>query len=310
MSNQIVRIPSKLYFDIWSKGESFPSLNGDSLLAVYTVLRANKNSQIKYYSYTAKNNKFIGGYSLLRKQTNLSLSVLKKYVPVLIEMGLCFFDRNGDFVLLGGEKLKELYNSYKLVPITLGNTLTKTKYNCYSIRVMSSERQQKRMIDKKKHRSELLLQSQNPKNLKQLKAAKRVKDKNIEITDKAILSNQGFAYLKDNTQNNKSKGHYWKSRLVSNGIIKSSRRFEIIQKMSYNEYCIIKKYHGIPPNYTYIRGGMAKELPATLATTDLVNSMSVKSEYVKPTDIKQINTEYTKLEYLQFDMIGFWISMQ
>lgn len=299
MTSPIVRIPSMLFYTLSQKG-------GEKLTSVYVTLKHFKNSEIKYYAYTAKNNKFVSGYSLLRKKTNISLPTLKKYVPILVDMGLCSFHENGDFIMLGGEKTKELYNSFKMVPIKIGANIIKTQYNCLSVKCHSEERQQLTMISNKKHRRDLLKQLSNPTSFKGLKAAKKIVKKygeDFSIIDNVVMSNQGFAFLKDGSEDNKSKGSYWKSRLVKNGIIKSTRRYELGEKMSYEAYLQYKKlffFNGM----TYVKGRIATELVSGFSPIDLVSKK--ENTVFIPTPI--INNEVIKpLSYLSFDMVA-WLS--
>lgn len=298
MFSKTVRIPSRLFNSLSEQG-------GVKLLSVYCTLKAFKNGNIKYYSYTSKNNKFVSGYGLLRNKTNVSLPALKKYVPILIDMGLCSFHNNGDFVMLGGEKVKELYSSYKMIPIKIGENIIKTQYNCLSVKCHSEQRQQLTMISKKTHRRDLLKQLSNPTSLKGLKAAKRVESKfgkDIEIIDNVVMSNQGFAFLKDGSKDNKSKGSYWKSRLVKNGIIKSTRRYELGKKMSYGAYLQYKKLFFVK-GMTYVNGRVAKELVSSFSAVDLTfKVIPVVIQSVSP-----VNHIIKPLSYLSFDFVA-WLS--
>lgn len=299
MSLETIRIPSMLYHSLSEKG-------GVKLIAVYSTLKAFKNGDIKYYTYTAKNNKFVSGYGLLRNKTNISLPTLKKYVPILIDMGLCSFHNNGDFVMLGGQKVKELYSSYKMIPIKIGENIIKTQYNCLSVKCHSEQRQQLTMISKKTHRRDLLKQLSNPTSLKGLKASKRIESKfgkKIEIIDNVVMSNQGFASLKDGSENNKSKGSYWKSRLVKNGIIKSTRRYELGEKMSYGAYLQYKKLFFVK-GMTYVKGTVAKELVSGFSAMDL----TFKVAPVVIQSVSNTNKSIIKpLSYLSFDFVA-WLS--
>lgn len=271
MNKKIARINSRLYFDLFERG-------GDRLIAVYAILKTSRNGEIKYYSYTAKNNKFIGGYSLLRAKTNLTLHTIEKYVPTLMEMGLCFIDNNGDFVMLGNEKVKELYNNRKLVPIVIGKNITETAYNVVSVRLFSAEKQQLKQIEVKQNRSELLKQASNPSNPKLYKKAKRALKKyegvDLTVIDKTVLSNQGFAVLKDGTVNNKSKGAYWKKVLKRNGVVKTNRRFEPICEMPYAEYLQIKNSGYKAKKHTFNNGFLSEELVSSFSSIDLINKKS------------------------------------
>jgi len=281
LKQRITRIPSKLYFDLWSRGNDNPKTSGDRMIAVYAMLKSYRDGEIKYSAYKSRNNKTVSGYALLRKKTNLSLNTLKLYVPVLIDMGLCLFDKNGDFVLVGGEKIKELYNSYKLIPIIIGANLIKTSYYSYYVRAHSSERRQRKQIEIKKHRSETIKQGDNPRTNREYKAACRMYKRfpEIEITDNVILSNRGYANLKDGSINKTSKGQYWKSKMKLNGFIKSKRRFDLIQRMSLHQYFCLKEDGGVKNCQTYRYGHLVEE---TVALLEVVNQVD---KFVEPTAV-------------------------
>lgn len=295
-----------LYRHLWETG-------GHKLIAFYCTLKYFKKSGIKYTAYTAKNNKFVGGYSLLRAQTNISLSTLKKHTQTLIDMDLCFFDVNGDFVLLGGEKTKELYNCTKMVPVVIGKNLIHTQYNSFAVTLTSEERQQQSMITKKKYRSDLLKQANllhTDKNAtmpyklykKACKIAKKYGENELLI-DNTILSNQGYAQLKEKDCDKKSVGQYWKSILVKKGIVKSSRRFDLIGKMSFEDYKSIRLWDS-NPRLTYVKGHLAEETIASFKSVNIVP--------VKPVEVTAKQPYYTQengLSHLSFDMIHFWEKM-
>lgn len=255
----------------------------------------------------SKNNKLISGNALLRAKTNLSLHTIEKYVPVLKEMGLCFSDYNGDFVLLGNEKVKELYSSYKLVPINIGKNLSETSLQVMRVILKSAERQQQIQYKKKLTRSEILIQGADPKNLAQYKKAKSILKRFGEVknlNEKTVLSNQGFAVLKHGENNNikdlKSSGIYWKRKFKSAGLIKTQRQFEKLQKMSYGEYLQLKKLGMLDRKNTYSEGFLVEEKVSSFSTVDL--------ETVLEVTVKKETSTYKKKSYLQFDMIDFWIN--
>lgn len=261
MKKSVVRISSLLYKDLFDLG-------GDKLIAVFSILKSSRNGKIKYYSYTARNNKKVSGYSLLRKETCLSLHTLKKYVPMLMDLGLCEFHTNGDFSVLGNRILKKIYNT-KLVPITIGKNFTDTQYNSFSVRLHSSEKSQRIMISKKQHRRELIFKLENPRTMKEYKASKNVLKRygrDISVTDNVVLSNQGYSKLKGK-DGSKSSGSYYKSKLVEKGIVHSSRKYKLVEKMSYAEYLQFKKYNAYG-FYTYLRGCLAIEQIATMTAID------------------------------------------
>ena len=310
MNSKIARIDSKLYFDLYQKG-------GDKLIAVYAILKTSRDGEVKYYSYTSKNNKFVGGFSLLRSKTNLTLHSIKKYVPVLIDMGLCFIDKNEDFVMLGNEKTKSVYKSKKLVPITVGKNITKTVLFSFAVRSFSAEKKQKTEINKKLTRSEIISQGANPKNLKALKKAKRLHGEVTDLNEKTVLSLQGFGVLKHSKKNEikniKSTGSYWKRKLKNANIIKTKREFKKIDKITFSEYLTLKKYGDLKNRHTYKNGYLVEETISSFSTNFKSNTMAQPKLEVKKEIIQNKPKEqevYKKKPYLQFDMIDFWTNGQ
>lgn len=266
MESKIVRIPSRLYSDIYQVG-------GDKLLAVFCTLKAYRGKSDKYYAFKSRNHKSIGGYSLLRSKTNLSLSVIQKYVPMLINMGLCSIDSSGNVSIAGNDKLKSKFNN-KLVPIRIGKNFIDTSYNTISVRLSSEERQQRIQIGIKTHRRDLLLQLNDPKTAAAYKEAKRVVDKygsSISVTECVVMSNAGFAALKDGTQNNKHKGAYWKKKLKQKGLISTKRRFKRVMKASFEEYKQYRVFSNCPQNTKYSYGYIVEELVSNYSSIDLVS---------------------------------------
>lgn len=251
----VYRMPSKLYFELYQKG-------GDKLIATYSVLKQSRNKEKQYFSFTSKNNKLVSGYSLLRNKTNLTLHSLKKYIPILIDAGLCSFNDNGDFLLLGNSKTKELYSSYKLVPIIIGKNLVHTAYNSMAVRLHSSEAKQLRQIEKKRNQSELLKRQQNPQTLKELKKIKAILRKGTIkgfFIEKCVLSIKGYAEIKDGTPS-KNKGSYWKKKLIQKQIVKAVRRFEEVKNITHKEYLELKSNSILPKSYLFRNGCLVKEL--------------------------------------------------
>lgn len=302
VNNKTARLNSRLYFDLFSRG-------GDKLVAVYSTLKVSRNKEVKYYAYKSKNNKFVAGYALLRAKTNLTLHTIEKYVPLLIDMGLCFIDKNGDFVLLGNEKIKTLYSSRKLVPVMIGANITETVLYSFSVRSFSAEKKQQTEINKKLTRSEIIKQGANPKNLREYKKAQRILKTFGEVTnlnEKTVLSLEGFGVLK-HTENNeikdiKSSGSYWRRKLKNANIIKTKREFKKLQKMSFAEYLIFKKYGQLKNRHIYKNGYLVEEIISSFSTKTVI--FEDKEDVVIPI----VKEEYKKKSYLQFDMIHFWIN--
>lgn len=305
MSQKIARPNSKLYFDLYQQG-------GDKLIAVYAILKTSREGLDKYYSYTSKNNKVVSGYALLRSKTILTLHSIKKYVPTLISMGLCYIEDNGDVHITGGERLNTQYKCRKIVPIVIGKNIIETALNAVSVRVFSMQKQQESQISNKQNRSELLLQVSNPTNYKLYKKAKKLEKRlmgeKIIILDKVVLSNQGYAVLKNGISDNKSMGQYWKKRLTSKGLVKVTRRFDRLKQMSYEEYQKIKI---ISKNrrMVYSKGFLCEELISSFNSIDLVNTTveiitnPIKELIQESVSIKQ---RVKPLQHLSFDMVAWW----
>lgn len=249
---KIYRIPSRLYFDLYKKG-------GDKLVAVFSILKASKKGDIKYYSFTSKNGKIVSNYNLIRHYTGLTLHSIKKYTDILIEMDLCYFEENGNFVIRGNNKLKKEYTR-KLVPILIGKNLIETSYSSYAVRVHSNSRQQQKSIDKKTHQRVLKSKKEEDltcSDIKQLKRLKKKQERGFFI-DKSVLSVKGFAVVKDDSINNKSKGQYWKQKLIKNNFVETTRRFSILRKMKKSSF--EKEKHFLPKILKHYKGNLVKEI--------------------------------------------------
>lgn len=261
---KITRINSRLYYDLFSSDES-----GDRVISLFLHLKQIRGNNRCIESYKARNNKFVSGYSLLRAKSNISISTLKKYVPILINKGLVRFDEMGNVFVLGGDKINILYSTEKVVPVQLGKNLVETAHNSFYVRIHALYGAQKKQIAKKKSQKELLLQVASPKSATEYKKALRLKKqleekgKVIEIVDTPILSREGFSKLrfkKDTTKMvSKSSGFYYKKILKDRGSISTRRRFEKVMKMTYSEYNNCKNYY-TSSSYTYINGYLSIEL--------------------------------------------------
>lgn len=294
----IVRINSKLYRALFEEG-------GDKAVAVYALLKHYKKQQSYYYKFKSSNNKVVSNYGLLRNKTNLSLSVLQKYIPILEGMGLCHF-ANGNFFMLGSNKIDEEYSkgreNAKMIPIVIG-TYTETQYYSLSVRVHSEHKQQTTMIKKKTHKRDLLKQLQSLRNStdnfmckadykKALKVEEEYKElekegKKVLLISTPVLSCKGYAKLKDGSENKRIKGLYWKKKLMEKTSLETKRRFKYIRKMSYDSYLNFKYSEKMftKSNINYINGYLAEELtpsfnPIVYNTNSILNLQ--KLETLKP----------------------------
>ena len=278
-----ITINSKLYSHLLDEGN-------DSLIAVYAILRFCKHGAIKYY-----NEDKLTGYKLLHNKTKLSLTTLKKYIPELIKLGLCTFDKHNQLVLTGTNKINKLYKSKKLVPIEIG-TFKQTKLFSFRVRIFKMEQQQKNRIDRKDRLTNIIEKKKNNRFLSKSQFAqfKAMKDLDWEyyysnnFEANTVLSNQGYSKLKEGGV---TSGAYWKKQLVSAGIIKTKRNIKIVRKCTKAEYQLIKK---LDRRYSYYNGKLYKEFPSLFTTTDF---------YIKEKE------PVKKLERLSFDFCHF-LSLQ
>lgn len=257
------RIPSKLYAELYNTAiNSNSKLDADRLIAMYSILKQSRlKGETKYQAFTSRNNKVVSGYSLLRNKTNMSLVTLKKYIPALINLNLCYFDKKGDFIVIGNDKLKATYND-KIIPILIGKNIIETALNVFYVRLHASEKNQIKRIKIKTNQSELLKQIENPTNTELYKKAKSFVKRNgneIKLIDKCVLSIKGYAGLKKDSSC-KGLGNYWKRRLKSKKLIKTKRRFDIIQEMDFKEFQILKSSKQISGKYIYYDGYLVEEL--------------------------------------------------
>ena len=268
-----VYINSVLYNQLFLVG-------GDSLVAVYCMLRFHKNRQIKYY----KEN--INIYQTLKKRTGLSVTTLRKYIKEISRLGLCRFDSVGNFCLFGTSKVNKLYQPKnkrpKLVKIEVG-TFAETKLFSFRVRVLSMEQAQKNRIDRRDRLSKIIgrakkgyfltkFEKSSYKNMTDLDKKYTLEDN--EFTAKTVLSNEGFSKLKFGESKSKGSGRYWRNKLVSAGIIKTRRVFHFIREGSHKEYLYMK--YNIDISVVYRKGKLFKELVPEFTTTSFSIPLSIE----------------------------------
>ena len=232
-------ISGKLYSELFALG-------GDSLVAFYCILRKSRkeSGDSNFYSYTSKKGRVVSGANLIRNKTNLTLSVIKNNLPLLVESGVTKITSNGHVILEGVNKTnKKLYGSdyVKHIPIEV-STFKLTKLYSYFIRIHSLERVQRRTYKRKQDRKEQLKHIESgfiPQGMYKRcinTYKKHLKDPSIVsgTLEKAVLSLQGFAKYKDDSSDNKSKGAYWKRKLVSNELLTVKRRYEEVKCLRFN----------------------------------------------------------------------------
>ena len=280
MEKQHVHINSKLYADLFSLG-------GDNLVAVYCMLKFSKNGEIKIYKEKNRNI-----YHTLKTKTSLSVTTLRKYVKQLVKLELCYFDSVGNFVLKGNNKLNKEYKKEKLVRVKVGS-YKQTRLFSFAVRIRTMERLQKKAIDRKNEQNKILARlrkgysiTKREKNF--LKSCEMYKSEIDYNNAKTVLSNQGYSKLKKGYEASKSVGNYWKKQLVSAEIIKTERQFKFLRKGTLSDYLQNREFDR---TIVYKNGKIYKEL---------IPSFTTNTETKKEV--------YKKKDYLQFDMIDFWIN--
>lgn len=284
LQNAVV-LNSKLYSDLFDQG-------GDELIAVYSLLRFHKRGKTKY-----QNEGKLTGYKLLHNKTKLSLTTLKRYVPQLIELNLCRFDKHNQLFITGTNKINKLYKTKrpKLVPIEIG-TYKQTKLFSFRVRILRMEQNQKNRIDRRDALNNIIGKRENNRFLSKSEFAmfKAMKDTDWDYYNSGnfeantVLSNQGYSKLKG-----RSSGAYWKKELVSAGIIKTKRNIKFIRKCTKAEYNKIKLSDR---SFSHYKGKLYKEFASRFTTTEF---------YTKEKEITQPEEKMKPLVHLSFDFCAF-----
>ncbi len=210
---------------------------GDDLIAFYMLLSKVRND-LKlghFYSYRTKKNRKVSGVGAIRSKAKVSKAVIDRLLPKLVGLELASVTPEGHVILHGCDKInKKLYGGkdIKYVPFK-STTYKENKLYSYFIRIASLEDAQKkaysrkRDIEKNKNlvESEKVSFSNYKKCMKDFKRFQNDPDIISGMMEKVVLSNQGYAKYKDETADNKSKGAYWKRKLVSSTLISSKRRW-------------------------------------------------------------------------------------
>lgn len=283
---------------------------GQSLVGVYAMLLKGRNGYHCYNPIVNKNNKVTTGIRLLSRQSNISITALKTHLPTIIEMGLGWYMNNGGFILLGEQKIKHKFHSYKKVPVRIGKNLRETKGNVNAVMIIANAYSQVSQIDKKITLNKLLRQEAKGKFpltkgqisiLKRAKADENVDLANLNKVENIVLSNQGISNLitgseRDLNPNSVSHGGYWRKVLQKRGFIHSRRRYKTIwaKKISYTEFLSMRNYfkelHGF---VTYKNGRVVKPIVSEIMLPNL--SIIDNSIY----NTKYIIDNYNNLNFVE-----------
>lgn len=225
-------------------------VDSDKLCSIFVHLRGSKNGRRRY----APKGK-LKHFSLLKLETNLSRHTLEKYVPILIELGLVKFNKDGGVTIVGFDTSYKTFKTNntrkKYIPIEMHKSHLKTSVSVGNVRIINSINNQRKYIDKKDTQTKLLkrhsFQVKNP-NLNilskaEFKAIDKIMDKYGSkekflsmYCEEIILSQQGFANLNKNID-----GRYFKKQLIDCGMIESKIRTEkLTDKISYKKFLELK----------------------------------------------------------------------
>jgi hypothetical protein len=201
-----------------------PAIDGHGLAAVYATLLATRNRGHCFaYEKNESNNKYTQGYRLLVKYSGLSLTALKKYVPRLMEMGLCRFTHNGSLLMRGRKSL----GTKKAIKIKIGNNLSETKTWVKGIPVLANIRSQRSMKDKKvtlniiicKVRKNIPLTKRELKIYKAAQKNPRIDLENLNKVENTVLSNKRISELVSyNESQSPSLGTYYRKKFHQSGL--------------------------------------------------------------------------------------------
>lgn len=235
-----VLINTRLYKLLLDKG-------GDKLIAIYCIVKKARNGEKRIHPEITLQGKSIKFYRLLHKKTKLSEATLKKYIPTLISLGLCNFSADGGFYVAGNNKMHARFNKNRFLKIKIG-TLSETVLNSFHVRIKALEKAQIKKIEKTQRQINIMLRGENGFSLtkNERNSFKRLVKKGIRLADlqkkckKVVLSNEGFAYHKSEQRDMKSKGSYWKQKLIASNYIHSIRNFEFVTECDYSEYRLMK----------------------------------------------------------------------
>lgn len=255
-------INSKLYAKLFEIG-------GDNLLAIYVKLKYAKNGGIKIYKEKNRNI-----YHTLKQKTNISVTTLRKYIKILINEKLCYFDTKGNFVLIGTNRINKRYNKNKTIKIQIGS-YKDTKLNCFFIRVRNMEKLQTKALNRKYKQKNISSRKDkncyiSKKELDFLKKCEKFGRTSENYTAKTVLSHEGFCKLKKGVLTSKSTGFYWKKKLISSKKIQTKRVIEHLKESTIQEYNSMKyQYRGL-----IFRGGRLFIEKPSQFTTDMDKNLS------------------------------------
>ena len=137
-------------------------LGGDGLISAFATIRSKKQGEV--IKKVGKK----GPVAIIKEATGLSRTIIEKYLPKLLKIGLVEVHKNGNVAIHGrkwsDKKLPTLYKR-KLIPITVYDNFIDTKIYSAFVRVHSRLGKQERQIGKKAKRIEVLEACSNNERL-------------------------------------------------------------------------------------------------------------------------------------------------
>lgn len=299
MTNKTVHINAKLYSTLFNEGLE-RGVDSDRLIAVFVILKASRENGAHRIIKKGK----LTRYRLLNKVTKLSEKTLKKYVPILESLGIVNFSKDGGVYIKGNDKLNKEFQKRKTIKLEVG-TLHQTSLNSFFVRVKAKEKRIKSAIDKTDAKIKVMGRFEARKwlNQKDFAWASDLSKEGVTLAElqshhnKVVLSNCGFYNLKKEVKDKKGSGFYWKNKLKSAGKIKTRINSKLIRKASKMEYLLEREHN---PRLSFYKGHIYEQTASEFTTSTFTEKTVITAETKKPT--------YKKKEYLQFDMIDFWMA--
>ena len=216
------------------------------LIAFFATLRGAKRQEV----IRPKRNQ--GLYRTIQENTGLSLNTIRKYFEVLEQLNLVDVHNNGNVCIRGRRwTFKNLppKKNKKLIPIEVCEKFADTKLSAAFVLVHSNLKKQKNPQKKSAERIKLLTEEKTGRvrTLKDHKRAQRIMDLGITLPkllsnyrSNGTLSNEGFARLitKSGDKVTKSKGNYFKNKLLERGLITQQRMVTLISPGQHSQASI------------------------------------------------------------------------
>ncbi len=299
-----VTINSKLYSTLYNEGIE-RGINADTLISVYCKIKLAKQGKDRIRPIKTESGRIIKYYRLLHRTTNISEKTLKKYIPILEELKIFNFSKDGSCYIKGNDKTNKEFKLRKTIRIKVEKTISDTNLNVFFVRIKAKEKRIQTAIDRTN--SKIKVMSRLEGNLyipkKDIKKALKWYSEGVTVDklkshhNKVVLSNQGFYLLKNEIEDKKSAGYYHKNKLESAGKIKTRRNSIQLKKCSKEEFNTIKYRNR---RISLYKGYLWEETIAEFTTTEF----KTKKPYIKEDSKPRMKPK----DYLSHDMIAEWVN--